>query len=91
MVQQKQTGQTQQQTGQTTPVPGAYTVPGTEPEPEEEKEVVVAPAAPAMSQAEMVLRNIAGPELRRKAEAASNRALPRNISADEAYLMMNYE
>jgi len=86
-------GEVQQQTGQTTPVPGAYTVPGTEPvtpEPEEE-EVVVAPAAPAMSQAEMVLRNIAGPELRRKAEAASNRALPRNISADEAYLMMNYE
>ena len=84
-------GEVQQQTGQTTPVPGAYTVPGTEPEPEEEEEVVVAPAAPAMSQAEMVLRNIAGPELRRKAEAASNRALPRNISADEAYLMMNYE
>ena len=86
-------GEVQQQTGQTTPVPGAYTVPGTEPvtpEPEEE-EVVVAPAAPAMSQAEMVLRNIAGPELRRRAEAASNRALPQNISADEAYLMMNYE
>jgi hypothetical protein len=88
-------GEVQQQTGQTTPVPGAYTVPGTEPvtpEPEEEEEeVVVAPAAPAMSQAEMVARNIAGPELRRRAEAASNRALPRNISADEAFLMMNYE
>ena len=88
-------GEVQQQTGQPTPVPGAYTVPGTEPvtpEPEEEEEeVVVAPAAPAMSQAEMVARNIAGPELRRRAEAASNRALPRNISADEAFLMMNYE
>ncbi len=85
-------GEVQQQTGQTTPVPGAYTVPGTTPEPEEEEEeVVVAPAAPAMSQAEMVARNIAGPELRRRAEAASNRALPRNISRDEAFLMMNYE
>jgi hypothetical protein len=87
-------GEVQKQTGQPTPVPGAYTVPGTEPvtpEPEEEEEVVVAPAAPAMSQAEMVARNIAGPELRRRAEAASNRALPRNISADEAFLMMNYE
>jgi hypothetical protein len=79
----------------TQPLSGSYRVPGTEPvvaEPEpEEEEVVVAPAAPAMSEAEMVARNIAGPELRRRAEAASNRALPRNISADEAFLMMNYE
>ena len=82
----------------TQPLSGSYRVPGTEPvvaepepEPEKEEEEVVTPAAPAMSQAEMVARNIAGEELRRRAEAASNRALPRNISRDEAFLMMNYE
>jgi hypothetical protein len=75
------------------PVPGAY---GTkpvvaEPEPEPEEEEEVAAAAPEMTEGEMIARNIAGEELRRRAEAASNRALPRNISRDEAFLMMNYE
>ncbi len=86
-------GVQQQQTGQPTPVPGAYTIPGTTPvtpEPEEEEEVVVAPAAPEMTWVDDGTGR-AGPELRRRAEAASNRALPRNISADEAWLMMNYE
>ena len=77
------------------PISGAYSVPGTEPvvtepEPEAEEEVAAA-AASKMTEGEMVARNIAGEELRRRAEAASNRALPRNISRDEAFLMMNYE
>ena len=79
----------------TQPLSGSYRVPGTEPvvtEPEaEEEEEVVAAAAPEMTEGEMIARNIAGEELRRRAEAASNRALPRNISRDEAFLMMNYE